>query len=115
MRGPRAGASARHVSSTLCRQLRRVPVYAQFPWNGYTIGVNVPMNAFDFSVGYAYSKAKNAGATTAKGSAFAAGVTYAMSKRTKLYGGYMDGEVENGAGVTTTDRRLYSIGVRHDF
>lgn len=83
--------------------------------DGYTIGVNVPMNAFDFSVGYAYSKAKNAGATTAKGSAFAAGVTYAMSKRTKLYGGYMDGEVENGAGVTTTDRRLYSIGVRHDF
>lgn len=83
--------------------------------DGYTIGVNVPVDAFDFSVGYAYSKAKNAGVTTAKGSAFAAGVTYALSKRTKLYGGYMDGDVENGAGVTTTDRRLYSVGVRHDF
>ena len=84
--------------------------------NGYTIGVNVPVGNLDFSVGYAYSKAENtAGATTAKGSALSAGVTYALSKRTRLYGAYLDGDVENGAGVTTTDRRLYSVGVRHDF
>lgn len=42
-------------------------------------------------------------------------MTYALSKRTRLYGAYLDGDVENGAGVTTTDRRLYSVGVRHDF
>ncbi|MCW5654411.1 porin [Hydrogenophaga sp.] len=83
--------------------------------DGYSIGVNVPMGNLDFSVGYAYSKAKAAGATTAKGSALAAGVTYALSKRTRLYGALLDGNVENGAGVTTTDRRLYSVGVRHDF
>ncbi len=83
--------------------------------DGYSIGVNVPMGSLDFSVGYAYSKAKAAGVTTAKGSALAAGVTYALSKRTRLYGAYLDGDVENGAGVTTTDRRLYSIGIRHDF
>lgn len=84
--------------------------------NGYAIGVNVPVGNLDFSVGYAYSKAENtAGATTAKGSALSAGVTYALSKRTRVYGAYLDGDVENGAGVTTTDRRMYSVGVRHDF
>lgn len=51
----------------------------------------------------------------AKASGLAAGVTYALSKRTRLYGALLDGDVENGAGVTTTDRRLYSVGVRHDF
>ncbi len=84
--------------------------------DGFAIGVNVPMGALDFSVGYAYSKAENtAGATVAKGTALSAGVTYAMSKRTRLYGAFLDGEVENGAGVNTLDRRMYSVGVRHDF
>ena len=84
--------------------------------DGFAIGVNVPVGALDFSVGYAYSKAENtAGATAAKGTALSAGVTYAMSKRTRLYGAFLDGEVENGAGVKTLDRRMYSVGVRHDF
>lgn len=83
--------------------------------NGYAIGLNMPMGAFDFSVGYAYSKSKLAGATTAKGSGLAVGVTYSLSKRTRLYGALLDGKVENGAGVTTTKRRLYSAGIRHDF
>lgn len=84
--------------------------------DGFAIGVNVPVGALDFSVGYAYSKAETpAGATAAKGTALSAGVTYAMSKRTRLYGAFLDGEVENGAGVKTLDRRMYSVGVRHDF
>ncbi|MCY1559770.1 Gram-negative porin [compost metagenome] len=83
--------------------------------NEISVGVNVPVGNLDFSVGYARSKSELAGVTTAKGSGFGAGVTYAMSKRTKLYGAYLDGDVENGAGVTTTDRRLFSLGVRHDF
>ncbi len=84
--------------------------------DGFAIGVNVPVGNLDFSVGYAYSKAETtAGATAAKGTALSAGVTYAMSKRTRLYGALLDGEVENGAGVKTLDRRMYSIGVRHDF
>jgi predicted porin len=84
--------------------------------NELSIGVNVPVGNLDFSVGYARSKSETAaGATSAKGSGFGAGVTYALSKRTKLYGAYLDGDVENGAGVTTTDRRLFSLGVRHDF
>ena len=85
--------------------------------NGYTIGVNVPVGNLDFSVGYAYSKAENtAGATTAKGSALSAGVTYALSKRTRLYGAYLDGDVENATtGAKTFERKFYAVGVRHDF
>ncbi|NIC39614.1 porin, partial [Aquabacterium sp. A08] len=48
--------------------------------NEYSIGVNVPLDKFNISVGYASSKAKNAaGATTAKGSGFAVGATYSLS------------------------------------
>jgi predicted porin len=83
--------------------------------NEYTIGVNVPVGAFDFSAGYASGKSKTAGVTTAKSSAFALGLTYSLSKRSKLYAAYLDGDVKNGAGVKTTDRTLYSVGVRHDF
>ncbi|WP_137921517.1 porin [Hydrogenophaga sp. 2FB] len=83
--------------------------------NELSVGVNVPLGAFEVSVGYARSKSEAAGVTTAKGSAFGLGATYALSKRTRLYGAYLDGDVENGAGVTVTDRRMYSFGVRHDF
>ena len=51
----------------------------------------------------------------AEGQAFAVGGTYSLSKRTRLYAGFLDGEVENGAGTVTTDRRLFALGVRHDF
>jgi predicted porin len=83
--------------------------------NEFSVGVNVPVGSLDFSLGYARSKAEAAGVTTAKGSGFGAGVTYTLSKRTKVYGAVLDGEVENGAGVVTTERRLYSAGIRHDF
>ncbi|MDO9435201.1 porin [Hydrogenophaga sp.] len=83
--------------------------------NELSIGVAVPLGAFEISAGYARSKSEAAGVTTAKGTAFGVGATYAMSKRTRLYGAYLDGDVENAAGVTTLDRKMYSIGVRHDF
>lgn len=81
----------------------------------YAIGVSVPVGAFDFSVGYADSTTKTNGVKTADGSAFAFGATYALSKRTRLYGAYLDGDVKDGAGTTTTDRKFYAVGVRHDF
>ena len=83
--------------------------------NEYAIGVTMPLGAFELSAGYAMGKSELSGATTAEGKAFAFGATYALSKRTKLYGGYLDGEVENGVGAVTTDRRLFALGVRHDF
>jgi predicted porin len=82
----------------------------------FTIGVSVPLGAFDVSAGYARGKSENAaGANNGKGTAFALGATYALSKRTRVYGGYLNGDVENAEGTTTTDRTLYSFGVRHDF
>lgn len=81
----------------------------------FSVGVAVPFGAFELSAGYARSEAETAGATSAKGQAFAVGGTYSLSKRTRLYAALMDGEVKDGAGAVTTDRRLLALGVRHDF
>ncbi len=81
----------------------------------YSLGVAVPFGAFELSAGYAWSKSETAGATSAKGKALAVGGTYSLSKRTRLYAALLDGEVKNGAGTVTTDRRLFALGVRHDF
>ena len=81
----------------------------------FSVGVAVPYGNFEFSAGYAYSKSKTAGVTQAKGSAYALGATYALSKRTKVYAAYLDGDVENGAGTKTADKRVYAAGIRHDF
>ncbi len=84
--------------------------------NTYTIGANVPVNAFDFSVGYSTAKAKQQnGATFEKGSAFSAGVTYSLSKRTRLYAALTNGDIENGAGVKQRQRDIYAAGVIHTF
>ena len=83
--------------------------------NGYTIGVNVPVNALDFSVGYSTGKSKQAGATLQKGSAFSAGVTYSLSKRTRLYALLTNGDIENAAGAKVRQRDIYAVGVRHEF
>ncbi|TSE30128.1 Outer membrane porin protein 32 [Tepidimonas thermarum] len=83
----------------------------------YAFGVTVPMGAFAFSGGYAYSKTKSSagGAKNGKGNGFALGMTYSLSKRTRLYAGWRDVEVKNAAGKKTKDERLYAVGVRHDF
>jgi predicted porin len=81
-----------------------------------TLGVNVPLgSAVNLSVGYANSKTDAAGKTTAKSSGFGVGATYAMSKRTKLYGGLRSHNIKNGVGTKTADTRLFAIGLRHDF
>ena len=82
---------------------------------GYTLGVNVPSGAMNFSLGYATEKTKTNGATSAKGSGFGLGATYSLSKRTTLYAGYKSAKRENGAGVKTAQEKLTSVGVRHDF
>ncbi|MBS4037766.1 MAG: porin [Hydrogenophaga sp.] len=81
----------------------------------YTVGVNVPVNAFDFSLGYSTAKAKQTGATFEKGDAFSAGVTYALSKRTRLYAALTNGDIENAAGAKVLQRDIYAVGVRHEF
>ena len=81
----------------------------------YTVGVNVPVGALDFSAGYSTAKAKQTGVTTEKGDAFSAGVTYSMSKRTRLYALITNGDIENAAGVTQRKRDIYAVGVAHVF
>ena len=83
--------------------------------DGLTVGVNVPMGPWDFSVGYAYNKSENAGIDSAKSKGLAFGATYSLSKRTRVYAAYMDGDAENGAGTEIAERRLYAVGLRHDF
>jgi len=95
----------------------------------YSIGVNVPMNAVQFSVGYAYGENELLGVTT-DNKGWGLGAKYSMSKRTTLYAGYKNVEGDNiktvaavkGTDTTpakpiqiTTDKELFSVGVRHDF
>lgn len=81
----------------------------------FTLGVNVPMGAVSLSLGYANSKTEVSGATTSKASGFGIGATYALSKRTKFYGGYRTNNTKDGAGTKTVDDRLFAVGIRHDF
>lgn len=80
----------------------------------YQLGVNVPMNAFQFSVGYAHAENELAGVTTT-GKGWGLGARYAMSKRTSLYTGYRNVETDNGTPAAATENTLLSVGVRHDF
>lgn len=84
--------------------------------NGFNVGINVPMGAFAFSLGYATGEAETtAGVKVSEYSGVGAGVTYALSKRTKLYAGVKNDKTENAAGTKTAGTNLYAMGVRHDF
>lgn len=83
--------------------------------DGFVIGANMPMGAWDFSVAYAYNKSENAGVDSAKSKGLSLGATYSLSKRTRVYAAYLSGDAENGAGTEIAERRLYAVGVRHDF
>jgi len=96
-------------------QAKQTEVASPIKANTYTIGVNVPVNALDFSVGYSTAKSKQAGATLQKGSAFSAGVTYSLSKRTRLYALLTNGDIENAAGTKLRQRDQYAVGVAHTF
>jgi predicted porin len=83
--------------------------------NEFQIGVNVPVGAWNVSAGYANSKTKVSGATSAKADGFALGATYSLSKRTTLYAAYRTHKIKNAVGTKTADTQLYAMGVRHDF
>ncbi len=84
---------------------------------GFILGVTVPMGAFKFSAGFATGEEEtNAGATVADTTQVGLGATYSLSKRTTAYVGYKDTKVENAAGAKITgSKRIYAVGVRHDF
>jgi len=83
---------------------------------GLNLGVNVPMGALNFSLGYGAGKTEtNGGVKVSEYSGYGVGVTYALSKRTRVYAGYKDEKTENAAGVKTFGSKLTAAGVRHDF
>lgn len=81
----------------------------------FTVGVNVPVGAFDFSLGYASSKTEIGGSTSVKSSGLGLGATYKMSKRTRAYAGLSNVDFKNGSGTKTGDKRIFALGMRHDF
>ncbi len=84
--------------------------------NDYHIGVDVPLgSALTLSGGYASSKQKTGGVTTSKTDGFGIAAKYSLSKRTTTYAGYRDADTENGAGVTTSERKEFIVGVNHAF
>jgi len=50
-----------------------------------------------------------------KGSGFSVIGQYDLSKRTALYGGWMDTNAENAAGVETGKTTTFAAGMRHKF
>lgn len=79
----------------------------------WSFGADVPMGAFTLSAGYGQSK-DNVAAGSEKRTGFTVGGSYAMSKRTSIYGGVTS---YNGKtlGVKTTDGRIVAVGIRHAF
>ena len=72
--------------------------------NDLSFGADVPLGAVVLSAGYASSKADGSERATGVG----VGVTYALSKRTTMYGGFLD---TKKAGPDTR----YGVGIRHRF
>ncbi len=96
-------------------QAKQKNVASPIKSNTYTVGINVPVNAFDFSLGYSSAKAKQNGGTLEKGSAYSLGSTYALSNRTKLYAALTNGDIKDGAGKKLRQRDIYAVGMRHEF
>ncbi|WP_439112902.1 porin [Hydrogenophaga sp.] len=81
--------------------------------NEFSIGANVPMGALTLSGGVAYSK-DNAVKGGEKRTGVSLAGSYALSKRTSVYGGLNVAEGKT-AGVKTSEASLYAVGVRHAF
>ena len=82
----------------------------------FSFGVIVPLgDKFDVSVGIASGKSELNGVTSGKSSALSLGGTYTLSKRTRLYAGLLNGEVEDVNGTVVRERRLVAAGLQHNF
>jgi predicted porin len=83
----------------------------------FLLGVDVPLSA-TAKVGFGYDKTEGDvinGLGGKKGSGFSIIGQYDLSKRTALYGGWMDTKAENAAGVETGKTTTYAAGMRHKF
>lgn len=85
--------------------------------NELGLGVSAPMGSFDLSAGYRQSTRKSANSgLAAKGKDFSLGAACVLSKRTRTYTNYIDGDiVESAAGATARKYSRFALGVRKYF
>jgi len=80
----------------------------------WQIGVDFPVSAA-LTVSASYAKSdKNATAGNTDGTGYGIGATYALSKRTTIYGGYEADKTKN-PGAADDKHNLLAIGVLHSF
>ncbi|MBV5347458.1 porin, partial [bacterium] len=89
-----------------------------FDDKGYQLGAVVPVgSAATVQFGYAKGESAGAGKADLSSKGFTLAGTYSLSKRTTLYAGYVNTEVEKGTvGAISTDKvTTVAAGVRHTF
>jgi predicted porin len=84
--------------------------------NEYSIGVTAPLStALSVSANVAQSKDDAIGTTAeVKRTGYGLGLSYTLSKRTYVYGGYR-AETSKQNGIADTDTSLFAVGVHHVF
>ena len=80
----------------------------------FNVGVVVPFGAAAVAAGYSRSKSDAAGDNN-KGTGVSLLGTYALSKRTNLYTGFLVTKVESNNAATETKASTFGLGVKHVF
>ncbi len=80
----------------------------------YQVGVTVPFGAAALSAGYSHSKADATGISN-KGNGVSLFGTYALSKRTNLYTGFLRTKLESANAAVETKNTTFGLGVKHLF
>ena len=82
---------------------------------GWGFGVVVPVSSMTLNVGYGREKTQNAAGLNDKNTAFGASLHYPLSKRTRIYGEFMNGKITAGGGVNTQKDSNVGMGLIHNF
>ena len=80
----------------------------------YQVGVSAPFGAFAVAAGYSKAESELAGRADLEGEGYTLVGTYDLSKRTTLYVGYKNTDVDTSA-TATTEASTFAAGVRHTF
>ena len=80
----------------------------------FNVGVSVPFGAAAVAAGYSRSKS-DATNNNNKGTGLSLLGTYALSKRTNLYTGFLTTKVESANSATETKLSTFGVGVKHLF
>jgi predicted porin len=80
----------------------------------FNVGVSVPFGAAAIAAGYSRAKSDAAGNNN-KGTGVSLLGTYALSKRTNLYTGFLQTKVESANAATQTKASTFGLGVKHLF